>query len=67
MKRLRLLLDECIGCGNCTSHCPRRLATVKRGRVFIREGCDACGQCVAACGYYAIRLEDVPEAADVPN
>ena len=67
MKQIRLLLDECIGCGNCTTHCPLHLTTVKRGKIFIRKGCTACGECVAACGYYAIRLEDVPDTADVPN
>ena len=24
----------------------------------IKEGCTLCGACVAACGYYAINLEE---------
>ena len=60
MKRIRLLLEECVGCGNCTTSCPLDLTEIVRGKVHIKEGCTLCGACVAACGYYAIRLEEEP-------
>ena len=52
-----LNLEECVGCGNCTSACPLGLVEVRRGKLRIKDGCNLCGRCVAACGYYAIEIE----------
>jgi Fe-S-cluster-containing hydrogenase component 2 len=49
-------LEECIGCGNCTTACPLGLTEVRRGKIHVKEGCDLCGRCVAACGYYVIKI-----------
>jgi Fe-S-cluster-containing hydrogenase component 2 len=56
--KITLDLDECVGCGNCTTACPLGLTEVRRGRVHIKEGCDFCGKCMAACGYYVIKIEE---------
>ena len=54
---LKINLEECTGCGNCTSVCPFDLVKIVRGKVQIKEGCNLCGACVDACGYYAITIE----------
>lgn len=53
---MKLNLDECVGCGNCTTACPLGLVEVRRGKVNIKAGCDFCGACAAACGYYVIKM-----------
>jgi electron transfer flavoprotein alpha subunit len=50
-------LEECVGCGNCTSACPFDLIEMVRGKAKIKDGCTLCGACVDACGYYAITIE----------
>jgi Fe-S-cluster-containing hydrogenase component 2 len=55
---ITLDLDECVGCGNCTTACPLGLVEVSRGKVSIKEGCNLCGDCAAACGYYVIKIEN---------
>jgi len=62
---LKINLDECVGCGNCTSVCPYDLVEIVRGKVKINEeGCTFCGACVDACGYYAITIEADEPAAE---
>jgi len=53
---VNLDLDKCIGCGNCTTACPPGLVRIVRGKVHIDEGCNLCGLCQPACGYYAIKI-----------
>jgi Fe-S-cluster-containing hydrogenase component 2 len=55
---ISLDLEECVGCGNCTSACPLGLVEVRRGKVLIKDGCNFCGACAAACGYYVIKIEN---------
>jgi len=62
--RITLDLEKCVGCGNSTTACPLGLTKVHRGKIHIDEGCTACGDYVAACGYYVIKLEPVAAAAN---
>ncbi len=50
-------LEECVGCGNCTSACPFGLIEMVRGKAEIKDGCTLCGACVDACDYHAITIE----------
>ena len=59
---ITLDLDKCVGCGNCTTVCPLGLVRIVRGKVHIDEGCDLCGLCQPACGYYAIEIDPSPPA-----
>jgi electron transfer flavoprotein alpha subunit len=60
-------LEECVGCGNCTSVCPFGLIEIIKGKAIIKEGCTLCGACVDACGYYAITIEAPQKTATVPD
>jgi electron transfer flavoprotein alpha subunit len=60
-------LEECVGCGNCTSACPFGLIEIVRGKAKIQDGCNLCGACVDACGYYAITIETPQKAAGIPE
>jgi electron transfer flavoprotein alpha subunit len=55
---IKINLEECVGCGNCTSVCPFDLVKIVNGKVQIDEsGCTLCGACADACDYYAITIE----------
>jgi electron transfer flavoprotein alpha subunit len=55
---IKVNLEECVGCGNCTSVCPFDLIEIVDGKVKINEeGCTLCGACVDACDYDAITIE----------
>lgn len=52
------IAGNCIGCGECTTVCPREAISVDaEGRRHIDvDRCDHCGRCVAACPGEALRL-----------
>jgi electron transfer flavoprotein alpha subunit len=55
---IKVNLEECVGCGNCTSVCPFDLIEIVDDKVKINEeGCTLCGACVDACDYDAITIE----------
>jgi len=54
---INLYLEKCVVSGNCTSACPLGLVKIVRGKVHIDEGCNLCGLCQPACGYYAIIVD----------
>jgi electron transfer flavoprotein alpha subunit len=61
---IKVNLEECVGCGNCTSVCPFDLIEIVDGKVKINEeGCTLCGACVDACDYDAITIEAGEPAA----
>ena len=63
---ITLDLEKCVGCGNCTTACPLGLVRIVRGKIHIDEGCNLCGLCQPACGYYAIRI-DSPRITKTKN
>jgi electron transfer flavoprotein alpha subunit len=61
---IKVNLEECVGCGNCTSVCPFDLIEIVDDKVKINEeGCTLCGACVDACDYDAITIEAGEPAA----
>ena len=64
MAELRILTDECTGCGICESVCPFDAIEVVDGIAEVNEKCNLCGACVEECPVEAIVLER-PEAAEV--
>jgi ferredoxin len=51
-----LILKNCIGCGNCTKHCPTNAISGKLKEVHVidQEKCVRCGACYDACAFNAI-------------
>jgi pyruvate formate lyase activating enzyme len=52
---LGLFLDKCTGCGSCASvcHCHE---IVNGQHLFHRNDCQACGKCIDACLFDALKL-----------
>jgi NADH:ubiquinone oxidoreductase subunit F (NADH-binding) len=51
-----MILDNCIGCGNCVRHCPVNAITgrLKEKHVINQSLCVRCGACFEACAFDAI-------------
>ena len=61
---LRILYDECTGCGACTGACPHSALTVADGVIRCdRTLCTGCGDCIAACTPKALDLFGRPWTA----
>ena len=63
MAELRILKDECTGCGLCVDVCPFNALELVDGIAEVDEKCTLCGACVEECPAEAIVLER-PEAAE---
>ena len=63
MAELRILKDECTGCGLCVDVCPFDALELVDGIAEVDEKCTLCGACVEECPAEAIVLEH-PEAAE---
>ncbi|MBN2142261.1 4Fe-4S binding protein [Candidatus Woesearchaeota archaeon] len=50
------ITDKCIGCGNCTRHCPVNAISgkLKEKHVIDHDKCVRCGACFEACAFDAI-------------
>ena len=62
---IKVNIEECTGCGNCTSACPFGLIEIVGGKAQIKEGCTLCGACVDSCDYHAITIETPQKTAGV--
>jgi len=60
---LRILKDECTGCGLCVDVCPFDALELVDGIAEVNEKCNLCGACVDECPTEAIVLER-PEAVE---
>lgn len=68
--------DQCTGCGNCLTYCPRGVLSLSdgeernaRGVHYIRmaapEACIGCGRCEQACTAAALRLPQKQNGYDL--
>lgn len=50
-KKVAMIGNRCVACGNCASHCPVRATTIDRGvrAVVDPAKCVGCGKCEKAC------------------
>lgn len=53
---LKLDVEACIGCGNCTVVCPHRVFAMqgKKAAIVDPNGCMECGACATNCPVEAI-------------
>lgn len=51
MRRLAVVGDECVACGNCAKYCPFGAIELYKGMYAKVDAakCRGCGKCVAAC------------------
>jgi len=54
---IRILEDQCTGCGNCLPSCPFGYLELVENKAVIREGCTLCGACREVCPFEAISIE----------
>ncbi len=54
---IRILEDQCTGCGNCLPSCPFGCLELVENKAVIREGCTLCGACQEVCPCEAISIE----------
>ena len=54
---IRIIEDQCTGCGNCLPSCPFGCLELVENKAIIREGCTLCGACREVCPCEAISIE----------
>jgi len=54
---IRILENQCTGCGNCLPTCPFGCLELVGNKAVIREGCTLCGACREVCPFEAISIE----------
>lgn len=57
MAEIKVLTDECTGCGTCVDTCPFGAVTLENDVAVIGDKCTFCGACVEACPVGAIVLK----------
>ena len=63
MARLRIVSEECTGCGQCVEACPYDGIELAGAVAAFKESCNFCGACREACPFDAIVEEEEPRAA----
>ncbi len=56
MAEIKVLTDECTGCGSCVDACPFGAITLENDVAVIGDKCTYCGTCVDVCPVNAIEL-----------
>jgi len=56
-KEIMFTEDRCLGCGNCSQHCPSSAIQMKEGKPFIdKNKCTLCGVCAQVCPTQATEM-----------
>jgi len=62
---IRVIEDQCNGCGLCVKSCPTAAITIENKLAIIDlDLCNYCSSCVSACRFRAIAIEIEKQAAD---
>jgi len=56
---LKLVTENCTGCGMCVEVCPHGVFALKDKKAVItdRDGCMECGACALNCGFGALLVD----------
>ncbi|MCF0109270.1 MAG: 4Fe-4S binding protein [Erysipelotrichaceae bacterium] len=54
---VKVILNDCIGCGCCVGECPAMAITCDEKAKIDPEICDECGSCVNSCPTGAMTWE----------
>jgi len=54
---VRIVSDNCIGCGICVDNCPFGAVMLEGGMAVLGETCTGCGACHSFCPNEAIEIE----------
>ena len=54
---IRIVEENCVGCGACVKVCPFGAITLVNGKAMIDDKCTLCGSCVKACRFDAIEFQ----------
>jgi len=56
---LRMIREECRGCGRCLEVCPHQVFELENGRARIADldACMECGACMRNCPFDALRVD----------
>jgi ferredoxin len=46
---VKVIIEECVGCGACEDVCPNQAITVDDVAVIDANKCDDCGTCIEEC------------------
>ena len=59
-KKANVNINECVSCGTCAKHCPRKAITIYKGlyATVNEEKCVGCGLCVRMCPASVISLKE---------
>ena len=67
-RELRVIKENCTGCGVCEEVCPYNAIEVINGIAVVKDNCVFCGICVESCAFEALELyEEKPEERTVPE
>lgn len=62
MKKLKINILKCQGCGGCVSVCPKLALKIFQGKiVYDVNNCLLCGNCVKVCPVSVFEMEDKGE------
>ncbi len=56
---IKVIKEECIGCGQCVEICPFEAVDIIDEKAVINENCTICGSCIEICPTEAIYKEEV--------
>ncbi len=54
---IRIIAENCTGCGSCEAVCPFGAIEIVEGVAQIKDNCTLCGACQEACEFEAIVIE----------
>jgi ferredoxin len=55
---VKVTVEKCTGCGDCTDACPSEALKVESGKVQVNEDeCSDCAACVDVCPENALSLD----------
>lgn len=57
MAELKIITENCVGCGACEGGCPFGAIELVDGTATIKDTCTLCGACVSSCSFEAIDFQ----------